>query len=205
MAHLGRAPLHYRYEIHELAAQPGWRGCHRSGHALKPPGLLRRRSLAGVAVSPPAFCFTGPLLAAPLIFTAARSQPAPRGDALPAAACYPRVSDSLSREIRRALCRRPCQCRLCLPSTTFRCNYDCATPFRSTGDPRPSRCLSSRVPILESRTEWPPPQVWKRLAHRYNIYARSLPLRTSHDRETISPTRSAGENQMRSRVRLAVT
>src|SRR5437764_4373050 len=97
MAHLGRNPLRHRHEIHELAAQPGWRGCHRSGHALKPPGLPRGGSLARAAVSDPASCSTGLVVSAPIIFTAAGSPPPPCRDALPLpAAPLPRLADSIS-------------------------------------------------------------------------------------------------------------
>src|ERR1700730_5243432 len=113
MAYLGRDPLYHRHEIHELASQPRWRRRDRSGHALKPPGVSRCRSLARAAVSHPASCSTGPVVAAPFIFTAARLPTSPRREALPpAAARYPRVSDSISRGIRTALRRSPCQCRL---------------------------------------------------------------------------------------------
>src|SRR5215469_8133581 len=113
MAHRGRDPLPHRHEIHELASPPrGW-GCHRSGHALKPPGVSGCRSLAGAAVPHPASGSTRPVVAAPLVFTAARPPPAPRREALPpSAARHPRSSDSIPRGIWAALCRRPCQCRL---------------------------------------------------------------------------------------------
>src|SRR6266566_3413920 len=113
MAHLGRDHLHHRHEIHELALQSWWRRRHRSGHALKPLGVPRCGSLARAAVSHPASGSTGPVVSAPLVFTAARPQPAPRCDALPPpAARHPRVSDSISRGIRTTLCRWPSQCRL---------------------------------------------------------------------------------------------
>src|SRR5215469_15536500 len=113
MTYRERDPLPHRHEIHKLASPPrGW-GCHRSGHALKPPGVSGCRSLAGAAVPHPASGSTRPAVAAPLVFTAARPPPAPRREALPpSAARHPRPSDSIPRGIWAALCRRPCQCRL---------------------------------------------------------------------------------------------